>query len=66
MLRNNYFVQVDGDLPWSASIGDEDGELGSFGWFTARPDKPVKEMFFQKREAEFEEVAQEWWGCFYD
>jgi alpha-1,2-mannosyltransferase len=47
MLRNNYFVQVDGDLPWSASIGDEDGKPGSFGWFTARPDKPVEEMFFR-------------------
>ncbi|KAH0537022.1 hypothetical protein FGG08_006157 [Glutinoglossum americanum] len=26
VLRNNYFIQVDDELGWSSSIGDEDGE----------------------------------------
>lgn len=28
MVRNNYFIQVDPDLAWSKSLGDEDGNIG--------------------------------------
>jgi alpha-1,2-mannosyltransferase len=47
MLRNNYFIQVDGELPWSSSIGSEDSKEGEFGWFTAEKDKPIDQMYFR-------------------
>ncbi len=34
--QNNYFIQVDDELAWSSSIGDEDGPEGTVGWFTAQ------------------------------
>ncbi|KAH8804694.1 hypothetical protein F5884DRAFT_421966 [Xylogone sp. PMI_703] len=45
--RNNYFIQVDDSLPWSHSIGSEDGEPGSVGWFTSEKNKPVKYHYFR-------------------
>lgn len=39
MCRNNYFIQVDDDLAWSHSIGDEDGEGHS--WNTAEKNKAI-------------------------
>ncbi|KAK5168738.1 uncharacterized protein LTR77_006047 [Saxophila tyrrhenica] len=33
VVRNNYFLQMDGDLAWSSSIGSEDNE--GAGWGTA-------------------------------
>jgi alpha-1,2-mannosyltransferase len=33
VVRNNYFIQVDDNLAWSESIGDEDKE--GIGWYTA-------------------------------
>jgi alpha-1,2-mannosyltransferase len=47
MLRNNYFIQVDGELPWSPSIGSEDSKEGEFGWFTAEKDKPIDQIYFR-------------------
>ncbi|OWP03569.1 hypothetical protein B2J93_7587 [Marssonina coronariae] len=45
--RNNYFIQVDDSLPWSSSIGDEDGEEGTVGWFTAEKNKAIEHHFFR-------------------
>jgi len=47
MIRNNYFIQVDGELPWSSSIGSEDSKEGQFGWFTAQKDKPIESIYFR-------------------
>lgn len=47
MVRNNYFMQVDGDLAWSRSIGSEDGKEGEIGWFTAEKDKPIGDIHFR-------------------
>lgn len=38
--RNNYFLQVDDALPWSHSIGSEDGETVS--WATAEKNKAIE------------------------
>ncbi|KAM0283078.1 hypothetical protein ACHAQH_002681 [Verticillium albo-atrum] len=43
--RNNYFIQVDGCLPWSHSIGSEDGADPS--WSTAEKDKAIEHHFFR-------------------
>ncbi|KAI9778749.1 MAG: mannosyltransferase [Peltula sp. TS41687] len=40
VLRNNYFLQVDSDLAWSHSIGDEDSD--GIGWFTAEKNRAVQ------------------------
>ncbi|KAF2200566.1 hypothetical protein GQ43DRAFT_481473 [Delitschia confertaspora ATCC 74209] len=45
VLRNNYFIQVDDELAWSSSIGDEDGER--VGWFTAEKNKAVEHHWFR-------------------
>jgi len=45
--RNNYFIQVDDELAWSTSIGDEDGEQGTVGWFTAEKNKAVEHHYFR-------------------
>ncbi|KAI9674134.1 MAG: hypothetical protein M1817_001952 [Caeruleum heppii] len=45
VLRNNYFIQVDDELPWSSSIGDEDGK--DMGWFTAEKNKAVEHHMFR-------------------
>ncbi|RDW79532.1 hypothetical protein BP6252_04170 [Coleophoma cylindrospora] len=47
MQRNNYFIQVDDDLAWSSSIGDEDGEEGTVGWFTAEKNKAIEHHYFR-------------------
>ncbi|KAI9830845.1 MAG: hypothetical protein M1819_005370 [Sarea resinae] len=43
--RNNYFIQVDDDLAWSHSIGDEDSE--GAGWFSAEKNKAIKHHYFR-------------------
>lgn len=49
MVRNNYFIQVDEDLAWSRSIGDEDAP--GIGWATAERDVVVeKHMFRTERQ----------------
>ena len=45
VLRNNYFLQVDDDLAWSASIGSEDNE--EVGWFTAEKNKAIQHHYFR-------------------
>jgi alpha-1,2-mannosyltransferase len=45
VLRNNYFIQVDENLPWSSSIGSEDSETVS--WNTAEKDKAVEHHYFR-------------------
>ncbi|KAH7384934.1 hypothetical protein BKA64DRAFT_153497 [Cadophora sp. MPI-SDFR-AT-0126] len=45
--RNNYFIQVDDSLPWSSSIGDEDGAEGTVGWFTAEKNKAISHHYFR-------------------
>ncbi|KAL1633471.1 hypothetical protein SLS56_002856 [Neofusicoccum ribis] len=47
VVRNNYFIQVDDDLAWSYSIGPEDGEEGTIGWFSAEKDRAIKHHFFR-------------------
>ncbi|RQM07842.1 hypothetical protein DH86_00000725 [Scytalidium sp. 3C] len=44
---NNYFIQVDDSLPWSHSIGSEDGEPGTVGWFTSEKNKPINYHYFR-------------------
>ncbi|KAJ0163377.1 hypothetical protein CTA2_3089 [Colletotrichum tanaceti] len=43
--RNNYFIQVDDALPWSWSIGREDGPV--VGWSTAEKDRTVEHHYFR-------------------
>ncbi|KAL4934246.1 dolichyl-P-Man:Man(6)GlcNAc(2)-PP-dolichol alpha-1,2-mannosyltransferase [Aspergillus undulatus] len=45
VVRNNYFIQVDGSLPWSYSIGSEDAETVS--WNTAEKDKAIEHHYFR-------------------
>lgn len=45
VLRNNYFIQVDDQLPWSPSIGSEDAEYVS--WDTAEKDRPIQHHYFR-------------------
>lgn len=45
MLRNNYFIQVDDDLAWSYSIGDEDG--AGVNWNTAEKNRAVQHHHFR-------------------
>ncbi|PMD47493.1 hypothetical protein L207DRAFT_416777 [Hyaloscypha variabilis F] len=45
--RNNYFIQVDDELAWSSSIGDEDGAEGTVGWFTAEKNKAIEHHYFR-------------------
>lgn len=45
VLRNNYFLQVDDDLAWSHSIGDEDSE--NVAWSTAEKNKAIEHHFFR-------------------
>ncbi|KAL4970582.1 Alg9-like mannosyltransferase family-domain-containing protein [Aspergillus stella-maris] len=45
VVRNNYFIQVDDDLAWSHSIGNEDSE--SVSWGTAEKDKAIQHHFFR-------------------
>ncbi|KAK2786635.1 hypothetical protein FQN53_006339 [Emmonsiellopsis sp. PD_33] len=45
VLRNNYFIQVDDELPWSHSIGDEDSD--SVSWSTAQKNKAIEHHYFR-------------------
>ena len=45
VLRNNYFLQVDNDLAWSHSIGDEDSP--DVAWDTAEKNKAIQHHFFR-------------------
>ena len=45
VLRNNYFIQVDGELAWSPSIGGEDED--GIGWFTAEKNKAIQHHWFR-------------------
>lgn len=45
VLRNNYFIQVDDELPWSSSIGSEDSD--GIGWFTAEKNKAIQHHYFR-------------------
>ncbi|MCJ1229959.1 hypothetical protein MMC12_006630 [Toensbergia leucococca] len=45
VLRNNYFIQVDDELAWSHSIGDEDSD--GAGWFTAEKNKTISNHYFR-------------------
>jgi alpha-1,2-mannosyltransferase len=45
MLRNNYFIQVDGGLAWSHSIGVEDG--AGVNWNTAEKNRAVEHHHFR-------------------
>ena len=48
VLRNNYFLQVDDDLPWSRSIGSEDDDgTGHVGWSTAEKNRAIEHHFFR-------------------
>ena len=49
VLRNNYFLQVDDDLAWSHSIGDEDadGTTQALGWNTAEKNKAIQHHYFR-------------------
>jgi hypothetical protein len=43
--RNNYFIQVDDDLAWSWSIGDEDSP--AISWNTAEKNRAVEHHMFR-------------------
>ncbi|KAL2061008.1 hypothetical protein VTL71DRAFT_9060 [Oculimacula yallundae] len=45
--RNNYFIQVDDSLPWSTSIGSEDGAEGTYGWFSASEQTAIENHYFR-------------------
>lgn len=45
VVRNNYFIQTDDDLPWSRSIGDENNE--HVGWNTAENASKVEQIYFR-------------------
>jgi len=45
VARNNYFLQVDDDLAWSYSIGDEDSPEVS--WSTAEKNKAIEHHYFR-------------------
>ena len=52
VLRNNYFLQVDDNLAWSASIGSEDaaheeGQQQMEGWATAEKNKAIEHHHFR-------------------
>ncbi|KAF2746973.1 hypothetical protein M011DRAFT_403382, partial [Sporormia fimetaria CBS 119925] len=45
VLRHNYFMQVDDELAWSSSIGNEDEE--GIGWFSAEKNKVIGHHWFR-------------------
>ncbi|TGZ78149.1 hypothetical protein EX30DRAFT_310449, partial [Ascodesmis nigricans] len=45
VARHNYFIQVDDSLPWSHSIGNEDGE--HVGWFSAEKATDIEKIHFR-------------------
>ena len=51
LLRNSYFFQVDGNLPWSHSIGSEDDTNGSKSikrdWCTVEKNRETTFHYFR-------------------
>lgn len=45
VVRNNYFIQVDPDLAWSRSLGDEDGTV--IGWTNSECVSDIKRHYFR-------------------
>lgn len=45
VARNNYFIQVDDELGWSWSIGDEDAP--DVSWSTAEKNRAIEHHFFR-------------------
>lgn len=45
VARNNYFLQVDDDLPWSWSIGSEDSP--DVSWSTAEKNRAIQHHYFR-------------------
>lgn len=45
--RNNYFIQVDDDLAWSWSIGNEDDSGAKLGWGRAEKDRAIEHHHFR-------------------
>jgi alpha-1,2-mannosyltransferase len=45
VLRYNYFIQTDGELAWSPSIGPED-KFG-IGWDNAKTNPPIEQIHFR-------------------
>lgn len=57
VLRNNYFLQVDDQLAWSTSIGDEDATDGEIGWFTAEKNKAIQHHFLRSERQSLRRYA---------
>jgi len=45
IVRYNYFIQTDGELAWSSSIGHED--TFGIGWENAKPNPPIENIHFR-------------------
>ena len=45
VIRNNYFIQTDGELAWSSSIGSED--TFGIGWQNAQLNPPIENIHFR-------------------
>ncbi|KAH7312526.1 hypothetical protein B0I35DRAFT_437220 [Stachybotrys elegans] len=60
--RNNYFIQVDESLPWSWSIGDEDGDEVS--WSTAEKNRAVEHHFFRSERQSLRRLPRTGAICF--
>ncbi|ODQ58128.1 hypothetical protein WICANDRAFT_33870 [Wickerhamomyces anomalus NRRL Y-366-8] len=45
VVRNNYFIQTDGELDWSSSIGDEKNE--NVGWYTAPKATDINQIYYR-------------------
>ncbi|CAF1326289.1 unnamed protein product [Adineta ricciae] len=45
VVRYNYFIQTDGNLAWSSSIGCED-QFG-IGWSNAKQNPPIEQIYFR-------------------
>lgn len=45
VVRNNYFIQLDNELGWSKSIGDEDSDR--VGWYTAGEAISPEQLYFR-------------------
>lgn len=45
VVRNNYFIQTDGNLDWSSSIGDEANE--NVGWYTAENATDINKVYYR-------------------
>jgi len=45
VVRYNYFIQTDGELAWSSSIGPED--TSGIGWHNAKANPPAENIYFR-------------------